>query len=1038
MRKGKLVNRILGIVLVLVMIGGMLGWLPALVGQVEASPATIYVPDNYPTIQAAVDAASPGDTIIVRDGTYTENVDVNKSLTICSENGAEKTIVQAANPNDHVFEVTGDYVDVSGFTIKGLRSTGLWPISGIHIDGANNCIITDNNITDNRCSISLRYANLNRIENNNLDYTGIYIWESSSGNNITGNHIIPSGLTLGTHYSIFLEYAGGNNNITRNIVSNKVGYGAIASVHTGINIIYLNSFLDNTYVWIHDSVITWNSPEEITYTYNGTTYTNYLGNYWSDYTGSDAEGNGIGDTPYPIDSDADNYPLVKPFESYVIEEPEGPPPEEVPTQPVNLLPADGATDVSLSPILKSSPPLQGVAKDSIPWEEFSEGIWVTRVDSQWRIATGQGDYSSPVWTSTLTDGLVARHLFPDLPDAWLNAVSGGLEYETTYYWQVRHRDFRGVWSPWSDETYFTTRAFRPPEARFTYSSETFRAGDKVELDARGSSPGESPIRYYFWDLTGDGKANGVTTSPMLYYFWDKGGIYAVTLTVMNWGEDTHSTTQHITIEELGWWERTVVAWWRRVFGSDEPSQEELNRFETIKRELRLSEDERFYDPGTSERERDYQIMVALKEEVPEEGGITYEQLILQVLHDMELVDFYVSAEGPPINPVIEAWFTNMADVNLWAEAGLKAGGASLVHIVKAAGSTMNGLGVGLILDLPVVMQGIITSRALVTMLHDLQRWFFFKGMDDPDWFKMRPEEREYLVKLRDEYAGPLSGSGRQNFKEGVRENLRKILYYVFEPYKSWPVHTYQINSPVELRVYDSEGNLTGVTEGEISEEIEGSVYVDGSVLIYPTAGSYYFDLVGTDEGSYWVTVTNVSEGEDLGFAASDIPTLAGAIHRFTIDWDALAQGEDGVTVQVDSDGDGAFERTITGGSELTGEDFIPKVEVVVTIDPETLNLQARGKWITAYIELPDEYAVDAIDIGTVQLLYDGSELDADWEYVQDGVFMAKFDRATVAGWFEGLHDEEVELTVAGEVNGIQFEGTGTIRIIDPPPPGRGR
>ena len=58
----------------------------------------------YNTIQATVNAASPGDTIIVRDGTYTENVDVNKDhLTIKSENGAEVTIVQAANPDDKGF-----------------------------------------------------------------------------------------------------------------------------------------------------------------------------------------------------------------------------------------------------------------------------------------------------------------------------------------------------------------------------------------------------------------------------------------------------------------------------------------------------------------------------------------------------------------------------------------------------------------------------------------------------------------------------------------------------------------------------------------------------------------------------------------------------------------------------------------------------------------------------------------------------------------------------------------------------------------------
>ena len=59
--------------------------------------ATIYVPDNYAKIEWAVDNASAGDTIIVRDGTYTEHVYVNKSLTIQSENGADSTIAQAAN-----------------------------------------------------------------------------------------------------------------------------------------------------------------------------------------------------------------------------------------------------------------------------------------------------------------------------------------------------------------------------------------------------------------------------------------------------------------------------------------------------------------------------------------------------------------------------------------------------------------------------------------------------------------------------------------------------------------------------------------------------------------------------------------------------------------------------------------------------------------------------------------------------------------------------------------------------------------------------
>jgi len=55
----------------------------------------------------------------------------------------------------------------------------------------------------------------------------------------------------------------------------------------------------------------------ITYMYEGKTYTNYTGNYWDDYTGTDADGDGIGDSSYSIPNDNDdNYPLMKPFEHY--------------------------------------------------------------------------------------------------------------------------------------------------------------------------------------------------------------------------------------------------------------------------------------------------------------------------------------------------------------------------------------------------------------------------------------------------------------------------------------------------------------------------------------------------------------------------------------------------------------------------------------------------------------------------------------------------------------------------------------------------
>lgn len=70
---------ILAISIVLVMIGSCAAMSSAgdiSESEVGSSSATIYVPDDYAIIQEAVNAANPSDSIIVRDGFYTENIDV--------------------------------------------------------------------------------------------------------------------------------------------------------------------------------------------------------------------------------------------------------------------------------------------------------------------------------------------------------------------------------------------------------------------------------------------------------------------------------------------------------------------------------------------------------------------------------------------------------------------------------------------------------------------------------------------------------------------------------------------------------------------------------------------------------------------------------------------------------------------------------------------------------------------------------------------------------------------------------------------------
>lgn len=358
-KEGTKIVSVLKITLLLIII---LAFLPDM--SVMAEPSVIRVPDDYPTIQDAINAAHDGDTIQVAAKTYYERIVVNKSVSLIGED-SKSTIIDGSK-GGIVVNITVSGVQLRGFTIQnGGSYAGIWverPFGsttinviiegdiltgnyiGVLLSRCKYVEIKNNTFLNNQYGIRTTYSSFNTISNNTISssvFYGIHLHSYSEYNDIILNTL------QNNKYGIHIEGSNStniNSNIIRSLTS-KSGYGIrltsscktrviannIELNYYGIvlwesstdNIIYHNNFISNTNQAYH-----YNTPLGAN-TWDTDICPGAQGNYWSDYKGVDdgsgvgrwgevrVMGDGIGDTMIPHQN-VDYYPLMRPWSIFPI------------------------------------------------------------------------------------------------------------------------------------------------------------------------------------------------------------------------------------------------------------------------------------------------------------------------------------------------------------------------------------------------------------------------------------------------------------------------------------------------------------------------------------------------------------------------------------------------------------------------------------------------------------------------------------------------------------------------------------------------